>query len=469
MSAHRTSRVLLSLLLPLAGWLAVATPAQAESLARVHTEQKAFDCQDSTAAVHLYVSVETFGSEPPEVSPYLEVWDGDALVLNSGDHASDYSLTDSALSVTMPLLDGNGEPAGDGTVRLRYQPVGEAHVVETPRKQSGNYWEVITDTFQDLSVDGAVLDVPGRSVQLDCSAVWATTLYVFNRAASNVAHNRYYETTQGCTSDQIAGFYVSDTPEGPIVALFVPHESTMLMGESLIKLANGRGTTGVDLLDPDTGQVVDRATVGVTIGASVGEPTGVELHNTNGSFIRTAQWHQLGVSVTFASGERTSLDCQVLAVQVDAKSNPAEGPKPGGVAPANDAPGAATALQPGQVVRQSTRGTVADAEAPMTCYPDEPALPLGHTVWYAATGSGGTLRLDTAGSDIDTLVAVYERTDAGLRLVTCGREPGEEDAVSWQDYAEWTAQPGVQYLIQVGGLEGEYGAVKVSLTRPSVG
>ncbi len=90
---------------------------------------------------------------------------------------------------------------------------------------------------------------------------------------------------------------------------------------------------------------------------------------------------------------------------------------------------------------------------------NEPLTPLGPgacagqemiaTTWYQVVGNGGTISIDTAGSDFDTVLAVYAAPtptiDDGL--------PCNDDASDAVVTSEVTfqSQAGAVYLVQVGG------------------
>jgi hypothetical protein len=66
-------------------------------------------------------------------------------------------------------------------------------------------------------------------------------------------------------------------------------------------------------------------------------------------------------------------------------------------------------------------------------------------VWCSVDGAGGEVALDTAGSDFDTVLAVYV-TDDEFVEIACGNDDEDRFATT-----AWTTRPGVRYLVQVGG------------------
>jgi hypothetical protein len=101
-----------------------------------------------------------------------------------------------------------------------------------------------------------------------------------------------------------------------------------------------------------------------------------------------------------------------------------------------------------------------------TTQPGEPRAcgNIGATVWYSFYApSGTTFVLDTAGSDFDTVVAVY-RVDGwppfpGATLVDCNDNAGG----SPQARLTFTAESGSQYFVQAGGANAATGTLRLLL------
>lgn len=91
----------------------------------------------------------------------------------------------------------------------------------------------------------------------------------------------------------------------------------------------------------------------------------------------------------------------------------------------------------------------------------------GHSVWYRwVAPASGPVRLDTCGSDFDTLLAVYTGASvAGLTSVAANDDApefcGEEHAL--QSALSFPAQAGVPYRIAIDGYAGGHGASALAL------
>ena len=92
---------------------------------------------------------------------------------------------------------------------------------------------------------------------------------------------------------------------------------------------------------------------------------------------------------------------------------------------------------------------------------------FGHTLWYSFTGTGGEVTIDTAGSNFDTVVAVY---DDGLNELAC-IDDIEFDPIGGSFQASLTIDTveGATYYVQAGGFvsfEGgaEFGRLRVRIS-----
>jgi hypothetical protein len=96
---------------------------------------------------------------------------------------------------------------------------------------------------------------------------------------------------------------------------------------------------------------------------------------------------------------------------------------------------------------------------------------IGSTVWYRYDATEqGPLAVTTAGSDFDTVVALYSGTSlADLTLIDCNDDAGSYPAHS-QSFAGFLAEPGTSYFIQAGGygageeFPGRQGALRIRVS-----
>ena len=95
------------------------------------------------------------------------------------------------------------------------------------------------------------------------------------------------------------------------------------------------------------------------------------------------------------------------------------GPNVGGTVPGNDTPAGAIPISPGTRLNAQTGGASLVAEDPITTCPEGLQDNLGRTLWYKIEGTGGPVTFDTAGSDFDTVIAVYQSVDGNLTEIGC--------------------------------------------------
>lgn len=135
----------------------------------------------------------------------------------------------------------------------------------------------------------------------------------------------------------------------------------------------------------------------------------------------------------------------------DAFANPAF------VGPGISPPGAADLL-PWDGAQPTTGATLEAGET-------APCGPIGATVWYALNADTvGNVEVTTAGSDFDTILAVYTAgggflpspPGANLSSVACN-----DDAAGVTSSLSFTMSRGTQYYIQVGGKQGATGNLKL--------
>jgi hypothetical protein len=146
------------------------------------------------------------------------------------------------------------------------------------------------------------------------------------------------------------------------------------------------------------------------------------------------------------------------------------GPKPGAALP-NDTPEGAIALEPGARFNVQIGGEALEAEEPTNTCPEGRNDRMGHTVWYTIEGTGGPITFDTAGSNFDTVLAVYVREGDGFTELACVDDVFYEPiGISLQAAITGDTELGVTYYVQVGGFQNfrslvtEFGRLRVRVS-----
>jgi hypothetical protein len=136
----------------------------------------------------------------------------------------------------------------------------------------------------------------------------------------------------------------------------------------------------------------------------------------------------------------------------------------------NDTPDGAIPIAIGGSVNAQTGGTAPEAELQVTTCPDGEFDSFGHTLWYTFTGTGGDVTIDSAGSNFDTVLAVY---DDELNELAC-IDDNEFEPVGVTLQGALTLEDtdlGATYYVQVGGFlqiffeeaEAEFGRLRLSI------
>src|SRR5262249_28048982 len=136
-----------------------------------------------------------------------------------------------------------------------------------------------------------------------------------------------------------------------------------------------------------------------------------------------------------------------------------------------------TRLPAQQTVANTISATTEPGEQTnLSCSPGV-VSPLGRTVWCAFTPTvSGTVAIDTFGSSVDTVLAVYTGSALPtLNLVTCNDNTAS-GTTAQQSRVTFPATAGTTYRVQVGGYNSAFGSLVVSFAsgpscspRPSVG
>ncbi|MFO1523625.1 MAG: S8 family peptidase [Kiritimatiellia bacterium] len=135
----------------------------------------------------------------------------------------------------------------------------------------------------------------------------------------------------------------------------------------------------------------------------------------------------------------------------------------GGDPPGNDQFADRTALP-------SAPATATGSNLGATLEPGEPEHSIetlgGSSVWWSWTApAGGTWRVTTAGSDFDTILAVYSGSGIAS-LVQLGSDDDEGPGLSSQ--IDFTAAAGTSYSFAVDGYDGEQGAITLAVSAINI-
>ncbi len=101
----------------------------------------------------------------------------------------------------------------------------------------------------------------------------------------------------------------------------------------------------------------------------------------------------------------------------------------------------------------STTSAAAEVQVGETC-PEGIGDQFGHTLWYKITATGAPVTIDTAGSNFDTVIGVFERDGADYSELACNDDVIYEPVGStFQAALTFDTVAGHTYYVEVGGYQ----------------
>lgn len=431
-----------------------------------------------------FFSASTSDLNGPNVK--LDAWAGDEPVGDPDLHR-DYeqpavvSWDGTALSGSFPIVDSNGDPAGTATFSATLTPVGDPYVINDSFKDGNTKFQA-TGTGQPMQPAGNLVLSAGQTFDLgDCIGDMSTVSTFATNPASFVTH--FSARTTDCQLTDASG----DT--GFVFVDFSNDADVFI--DSAVFPADGSPAIGAIGSGSPVGNVIDTSLDSYIF--DTGEPAGVaaSIHmtvtDTGEKFVRVfrnrdhrqvARGTLLDIEGTLSIGSYTFGLGACVGADYRSKIlfSAQRGPKPGGKVPANDLPGGAKTLAVGGSAVAQTKGASPDREAAFECviFEDETGapfeVPVANTVWYKFTGTGQPITVDTAGSDFDTVLAIYTAGPAGTFTPVPG---GCADDVpiqplrrTLQAVATIPTVAGTTYYVQIGGFPDSafpYGNLRVSV------
>lgn len=366
------------------------------------------------------------------------------------------SYANGAWSVSLGLVTDAGTPAGSMVVEGTADPVGDLQYLDE-RFRDGNAWVTVVGTVQDLLVQGTVTAATGDvasflGADLLCGGSEEDLLIGGTNPANRVY--RYQGKYAGCAlgDDGLLNVDVFGDVAFGFVAVGVDENTPpSLVADGELTVAESSISGDLTVYEPPTGETVS---VDLTVGPIV-DRGNLRFKTRNAAFSERYVDNLLTGTVSLPDGTTYEVDCTLRSFTATDRFNSQAGQKPGGRPPANDLPGGALAIDDGSTARTSTRGAAEAAEAP--CVTEFGEVPIGRTVWYRFTGTGGDVTLSTVGSNFDTVIGVYEA--GSLEQVACVDDTFETGLL-----AELTlsTDAGASYLVQIGGFAADWGKLVLS-------
>jgi hypothetical protein len=474
---------LLTIIASLAILAALPATASAGRVTRLTDHFVGIFCEGLTATsgggfVFFSASVsDTFGP-----NAFVDFWTtseptGPPDLFSDFEQPADVTWDGSVLEGSVPLLDSSGDPAGAATFSATLTPSGDPVPFEDFFR-NGNRQQRFTGVSQPMDPSGTLL-VGGSTFSLDaCFAEEATVTVFETNPTSSIFH--FANRDVGCelsNPDGDGGFLFASLNEGDAffdVAAFPADGSPAFgaFGEGMV--IDGVLDATFDVFEFETGEpVAGGGSLHLEIVGS-GERFDYIIKNATFRFVARGVTLDLEGTltlgdITFDLGPCVGTDGRIKVIGTFPK-----GPKPGGKVPANDLPSGAKLLTVGSKTSVATKGASPEFEEPYECLTFEEdgevfEIPVGHTVWYQIVGTGEPVTVDTAGSDYDTVIAVYTSDGAGgftpvpgacvddVALDPVGRTL--QSAVTFDTVA------GTTYYVQIGGFPESfpYGNLRVAV------
>jgi hypothetical protein len=438
------------------------------------------DAQGALGELHLFVGVSSeFGPSAdlqarlapvdPTAPPDFSGFTTDVAVVEAGGGAT--------LSTAIPLVDAEGNAVGDAVVQATLTPTGE--VIQLEPFREGNRWIKTTGTVAVMTVTGT-LDAPGDLPDFALEDLGC---------AGQIIDVQVFETQPHAFVFANEGTFIFCEWErdGTFAHLFAVNDvfgtfadtSLFIEGEhDIFGFAEGADVSidatslvvtipWSDFLTGETGTATASATL-----TPLGEPVTSTIVGQNLRQRLTEQALTPDGSLSFSTGDEFTLDaaaCISSSFDIHGVETGPSGPKPGGSTPVNDTPEGALPLRIGGTVNDQTGGAASDAEIQIVGGCPEPDDAFGHTLWYTFTGTGGPVTIDTAGSNFDTVLAVY---DDQLNQIACNDDVlFEPIGGSFQAALTLeTTVEGATYYVQAGGFIDfftgvpEFGRLRLSIS-----
>ncbi len=180
--------------------------------------------------------------------------------------------------------------------------------------------------------------------------------------------------------------------------------------------------------------------------------------------------------LVFSTGQSFDFDqahCRTASFTNQVIGNNPSGPKPGGKPPANDTAGGALVVKAGTKLTAQTGATAAQPEVQVgeTC-PEGFGDQMGHTLWYKITGTNAPVTIDTAGSNFDTVIGVFQRDGSDFTELACDDDVFYQPVGStYQAAITFDTVAGQTYYVEVGGFQNffdpdnpEFGLLKLKIS-----
>ena len=465
--------------------LAWPAGAGAAGVTRFTDHSISIQCQDlvSTAGTK-FAFFGAFLSDAFGPDAFLDAWNsptpsGQPDISRDYEHPAAVAWNGSTLSGSFPIRTSTGASAGSASFAATFTRVGDP-VAFSDRIKDGNRWIRFDGTSQASQLEGTLTLTGGTTFDL-ANCIGDETTVTTSQSNPKSFVRKFQERIIGCDLSNAAGdtgFLFVDFGEGGGFidsAVFPVGGPPNIGGVGGFDPTGGSVDTDLGLYNFDTGgPVAGSGHVSLTV-AATGEPFTNLLRNATGRRMTRGQVFDVEGTLTLAGHVFDLSGCVLQDTRTKEINTAPHGPKPGGKPPANDLPSGARLIKVGSSTTQQTKSASPTAEAPFPCMTFEDPetggtfeVPVGSTVWFSFTATGPTTTVDTAGSDFDTVLAIY--TLSGSTYVPVAGGCVDDSAIppvgrTLQGNVTIPTVAGTTYFVQIGGFPETftYGNLKVAV------
>jgi hypothetical protein len=403
--------------------------------------------------------LDVFGPNAAPFDPPIFTTDPEAVVTAA--------YSGGVFSASIPVLDGNGDPAGAAQLSATLESGGEPQPIDDNFKD-GNHNFRSSGTFQPLAITTGSLILPdGSTFVLDnehCGADHVDITFFGNNPASAV--QQFDGKNISCdlvVGGQVVGNLFVDVDSDRSIAFIDAFLfDAGLDASTETPITNGAASASLTYVDINTGASVGSGAISLTL-AATGERFSYTLNGGTQLVRVNGEVYDVTGTLTAPGFAPFDLSSCVLADFTSKRIvRPAHAPKPTGKAPANDLPSAAPKVRVKTTLTENTKNAALDMEAPYDCLTfiddsgAEQPVPVIKTVWFAIDGTGSNVTFDTAGSGFDTVVAVYTKATDGSYVPVPGAcvddVPVQPLGRTLQAAVTFGAAAGTTYYVQIGGF-----------------
>ena len=474
----------LALLAALGLILSLPTAASAGKSTHATDTQVSIDCEGITTTGGTgFAFFNAFTSTSGDFDTDFAFWTssepvGDPAISRDFEAPVTVTWNGTTLSGSLGIVDSAGDPVGSASFSATLTPLGDPQPF-TDSFKDGNHKFSATGTDQPMQPAGTLTTTTGLTFDLaDCVGDLTVVTIFATNPASAVSH--FAQRTSDCPLTSTAG------DDGFVFIDFTDANDVLVDSGVLYPGGGGTGANGLgtivggtldlslDSYDFDTGEPL---AVPASIHATFTETNDrfeVDMHGRANRRISSGTLVDIEGTMTIGTAVFDLSSCIGSNARTKDMFVPMQGPKAGGKVPTNDKPAGAIQLAVGKSATAMTKGASLDREAPYECLTfDDPEgpfeVPVSYTVWYKVTGTGGSITIDTTGSDFDTVVQVYTSGAGGFQFVPDGCDddvPQVPFGRSLQAAVTIPTVAGTTYYVQIGGFPDTnfpYGNLKVAI------